>query len=70
MTMTKLHMDGNCINDPRFDRAIARIAKCYEVEDYDGYEHFIEYYANKFDLSENFVEDAAMDLYYYGPNVG
>lgn len=68
--MTKLNMDGTTINDPRYDRAIARIAKCYEVEDYDGYEHFIEYYANKFDLPENFIEDAAMDLYYYGPNVG
>lgn len=68
--MTKLNVNRNYINDPRFDRAIARIAKCYETEDYDGYEHFVEYYANKFGLSENFVEDAAMCLYYYGPEVG
>lgn len=66
----QLHMVMNTIDDKRFDIAITRIARYYENEMYDEYEDAIAYYADRFGLDENFIEDAAMDLYYYGPDCG
>lgn len=70
MTKVKLHMDHNVIDDKRFDDTVARIANYYEDELYDEYENAIVYYANKFDLDENFIEDAALDYFHYGPDCG
>lgn len=70
MALVNLHVVDNCIEDKRFDKAIENIAEHYWNEDYDAYEKAIEYYAILFDLSENFIEDAAMDYYYFGPDRG
>lgn len=70
MAKVKLNIVDNCIEDERFDKAVARIATFYEDELYDEYEEAIAYYADKFDLDETFIEDAALDLYYYGPDCG
>ena len=70
MAKVELNIVDNCIEDERFDRAIRRIATFYEDELYDEYEEAIERYAKQFGLDENFVEDAAIDYFYYGPDCG
>jgi len=70
MAYVNLHVVDNCIEDKRFDGAVAKIAEYYADENYDAYEGAIEFYAVLFGLSENFIEDAAMDYYYFGPERG